>query len=251
MIDMSGKLHTIEVKNLKKNFKISKNKQISALNGISFNVKQGEIFGFIGPNGAGKTTTIKILLGFIPSTSGEVSIMGHDAESARFCVRIGYMPEDHSYYPHLKVKDFLKYLAELSFESGSVSEKVDKVIESFNLEKVYDRRLDDLSLGWNKKVALAAAFVDDPEIIVLDEPISGLDPIAVEELKSLLKECKTMNKTVLFSSHQLSEVEQIADSICIIDKGDIVKKGHIDELLSNSDAGSLKELFLNAVGEHS
>lgn len=244
-------MHTIEVKNLRKDFKISKNKQISALNGISFDVKQGEIFGFIGPNGAGKTTTIKILLGFIPSTSGEVSIMGHDAESARYNVRIGYTPEDHAYYPHLKVKDFLKYLAALSIESGSISESVDKVIESFNLEEVHDRRLDDLSLGWNKKVALAAAFVDDPEIIILDEPISGLDPIAVDELTALLRESKSMNKTILFSSHQLSEVEQIADSICIIDKGDIVKKGPIDELLSNSDAGSLKELFLNSVGDRS
>ncbi|MCH8307974.1 MAG: ABC transporter ATP-binding protein [Proteobacteria bacterium] len=147
---MSDKLHAIEIKNLKKDFIISKNKQVSALNEISFTVKQGEIFGFIGPNGAGKTTTIKILLGFIPSTSGEVSIMGYDAESARYNVRIGYTPEDHAYYPHLKVKDFLKYLAALSIESGSISERVDKVIESFKLEEVYERRLDDLSLGWNK-----------------------------------------------------------------------------------------------------
>jgi len=244
-------LHTIEIKNLQKNFKLSRKKQFTALNGISFSVEKGEIFGFIGPNGAGKTTTIKILLGFIPLTAGEVSIMGHDPESARFNVRIGYTPEDHSYYPHLKVKDFLKYLAELSLESGAISEKVDKVIESFNLERVYDRRMDDLSFGWNKKVALAAAFVDDPEIIVLDEPISGLDPVAVEEFTALLKESKTLKKTILFSSHQLSEVERIADTVCIIDRGNIVKKGHIDELLSNSNAATLNELFLSAVGEQS
>ena len=244
-------MHTIEVNHLKKYFKISKNRHISALNGISFTIDKGEIFGFIGPNGAGKTTTIKILLGFMPPTAGEVSIAGNDPESARFNVKIGYMPENHSYYPHLKVKEFLKYLAELSFQSGSISDRVDKVIESFNLEEVYDRRLDDLSLGWNKKVALAAAFIDDPEIIILDEPISGLDPIAVEELMELIKKSKNENKTILFSSHQLSEVEQIVDSICIIDKGEIIKKGHIDELLSSSDAGTLKELFLNAVGDHS
>lgn len=244
-------MHTIEVKNLKKDFELKKNKRISALNGISFNIEKGEIFGFIGPNGAGKTTTIKILLGFIPATAGEVSIMGNDPESARFKVRIGYMPEDHSYYPHLKVKDFLKYLAELSSDSDAITEKVEKVIESFNLEKVFDRRMDDLSRGWNKKVALAAAFVDDPELIVLDEPISGLDPIAVEEFTELLKESKAKNKTILFSSHQLSEVERIADRICIIDQGEIVKKGPIDDLLSNSNANSLNELFLSAVGDHS
>ena len=247
---MSEKLHAIEVKNLKKEFKISKNRQVSALNEISFTVNQGEIFGFIGPNGAGKTTTIKILLGFLPPTTGEISIMGHSPENARLNVRIGYMPEEHSYYPHLKVKIFLKYLAELSSDSNAIAEKVDKVIESFKLEKVYDRRMDDLSLGWNKKVALAAAFVDDPEIIILDEPISGLDPIAVEELTVLLKESKTKNKTILFSSHQLSEVERIADRICIINRGEIVKKGHIDDLLTKSDASSLNELFLSAVGDH-
>lgn len=243
-------MKTIEVKNLKKDFKLSKNRHISALNGISFSIEKGEIFGFIGPNGAGKTTAIKILLGFIQPTAGEVRIMGNEPEIARFNLRIGYMPEDHSYYPHLKVKDFLKYLAELSAEPDAIAEKVEKVIESFNLEKVYDRRMDDLSLGWNKKVALAAAFVDDPELIVLDEPTSGLDPIAVEEFTNLLKESKAKNKTILYSSHQLSEVERIADRICIIDRGEIVKKGHIDDLLSKSDANSLNELFLSAVGDH-
>lgn len=243
-------MQTIEVKNLKKDFKLSKNRHIFALNGISFSIEKGEIFGFIGPNGAGKTTAIKILLGFIQPTAGEVRIMGNEPEIARFNLRIGYMPEDHSYYPHLKVKDFLKYLAELSSDPDAITEKVEKVIESFNLEKVYDRRMDDLSLGWNKKVALAAAFVDDPELIVLDEPTSSLDPIAVEEFTDLLKESKAKNKTILYSSHQLSEVERIADRICIIDRGEIVKKGHIDDLLSKSDANSLNELFLSAVGDH-
>lgn len=243
-------MQTIEVKNLKKDFKLSKNRHIFALNGISFSIEKGEIFGFIGPNGAGKTTAIKILLGFIQPTAGEVRIMGNEPEIARFNLRIGYMPEDHSYYPHLKVKDFLKYLAELSAAPDAITEKVEKVIESFNLEKVYDRRMDDLSLGWNKKVALAAAFVDDPELIVLDEPTSSLDPIAVEEFTDLLKESKAKNKTILYSSHQLSEVERIADRICIIDRGEIVKKGHIDDLLSKSDANSLNELFLSAVGDH-
>ena len=114
-------MHAIEVKNLKKEFKISKNKQVSALNEISFTVNQGEIFGFIGPNGAGKTTTIKILLGFLPPTTGEIRVMGHNPENARLNVRIGYMPEEHSYYPHLKVKVFLKYLAELSSSRRAAS----------------------------------------------------------------------------------------------------------------------------------
>lgn len=237
----------IEIVNLKKRYATGRNSYVDALKGISLEIGEGEIFGYIGPNGSGKTTTIKILLDFIPFTEGDIKIMGHNYQNARFQVRIGYMPEDHSYYPHLRVKDFLGFLSGLTPGVNGKTDRTDKIIEEFKLEKVYNRRMGDISLGWRQKVALSAAFIDDPQIIILDEPTSGLDPVAVEEFSERLEEGRKGGKTILFSSHQLSEVERIADRIGILSEGKMLTTGTLDELLAESGADSLNELFLGSL----
>ncbi len=240
-------MSAIEIKNLRMTYNISRNRTLEALKGINLSVEEGEIYGYIGPNGAGKTTTLKLLLGFRSPTEGKMNLMGYPHDEARFHLRIGYMPEDHSYYPHLKVKQFLLYMSELSSIDHEVSERVDSVVEEFKLQKVYEKRMGDLSLGWRQKVALAAAFIDEPQILILDEPTSGLDPMSVEDFIATMESGKSKGQTILFSSHQLSNVEKIADKIGIIDKGEIIKTGTVQELLSSAGASTLNELFLDAM----
>ncbi len=240
-------LSAIEIKNLKKTYSAGSKKSVEALKGIDLTIEEGEIFGYLGPNGAGKTTTLKILLGFISPSEGSVKLMGYPHEEARFHIRIGYVPEDHSYYPHLKVKKFLNYMSELSSDDGNLMQRVEKVVEEFKLQKAYEKRMGDLSLGWRQKVALAAAFIDEPQLLILDEPTSGLDPESVEDFIATMKSGKSKDQTILFCSHQLSNVEKIADRIGIISKGEIVKTGSVQELLISSGSSTLNELFLETM----
>ena len=240
-------MNAIEIKNLKKTYTVDRKNSVEALKGIDLTVEEGEIFGYLGPNGAGKTTTLKILLGLISPTEGSVNLMGYQHEEARFHVRIGYVPEDHSYYPHLKVRQFLNYMSDLSSADGNLMERVEKVVEEVKLQKAYEKRMGDLSLGWRQKVALAAAFIDEPQLLILDEPTSGLDPESVEDFIATMKNGKSKGQTILFCSHQLSEVEKIADRISIISKGEIVKTGGVQELLTDSGASTLNELFLETM----
>ena len=240
-------MSAIEIRNLKKTYTVGRKKSVEALKGIDLNIEEGEIFGYLGPNGAGKTTTLKILLGFIPPSEGSVTLMGYPHEEARFHVRIGYVPEDHSYYPHLKVKRFLSYMSELSSVKGDLMGRVEKVVEEFKLQKAFEKRMSDLSLGWRQKVALAAAFIDEPQLLILDEPTSGLDPMSVEDFVTTMKNGKSKGQTFLFSSHQLSDVEKIADRLGIISEGEIIKTGNVRELLTSTGASTLNELFLEAM----
>ena len=240
-------LNAIDIQNLKKTYFSGRKNSVEALKGIDLTVEEGEIFGYLGPNGAGKTTTLKILLGFISPTEGSVNLMGYPHEEARFHLRIGYVPEEHSFYPHLKLKQFLSYMSELTSVDGNLMERVDKVVEEFKLQKAYEKRMGDLSLGWRQKAALAAAFIDDPQLLILDEPTSGLDPMGVDDFFTTLKKGKSNGQTILFSSHQLSDVEKIADRIGIISKGEIIKIGNVQELLTSAGASTLNELFLETM----
>ncbi|MBM7824778.1 ABC-2 type transport system ATP-binding protein [Arcanobacterium pluranimalium] len=232
---------TILINDLHKAFGSTK-----ALNGMTFSVKPGELFGFVGSNGAGKTTTMRIILGVLQADSGEVLL---DGKPLTFANRqhFGYMPEERGLYPRMKVGEQLEYLAILQ---GLTPADARKAMEYWTERLgVAGRRKDQvqaLSLGNQQRVQLAAALIHNPQVLVLDEPFSGLDPLAVNAMSEVLKEKIAEGATVVFSSHQLDLVERLCDRVGICSQGRIVSEGSIDELRTtdqrlytiSSDAGA-------------
>ena len=216
---------------------ISKNYgSLRALTDISFEVADGEIFGFVGSNGAGKTTTMRIALGVLAADSGNVSIDGHpvDLETRK---RIGYMPEERGLYPKMKVGEQLSYLARLH---GLSKAAADSAVTRWTARLGVEGRLGDtvsqLSLGNQQRVQLAAALVHDPAVLVLDEPFSGLDPVAVDVMSDVLKEKAAEGVPVLFSSHQLALVESLCDRVGIIVSGSMRALGSVGQLQERANA---------------
>ena len=209
----------IEVKNL-----VKKYENHVAVDGLSFTVEQGQIYGFLGPNGAGKSTTMNIMTGYIGATSGEVLINGHDIlkEPELAKVSIGYLPEMPPLYTDMTVMEYLKFVAELKkIPKKAIEESVDEVVEMVQLEDVKMRLIKNLSKGYKQRVGLAQAIIGFPEIIILDEPMVGLDPKQIIEIRELIREL-AQNHTVILSSHILAEVREICDHIMIISKGKLV-----------------------------
>ena len=217
----------IEIYNLSKYY--GKHRGIE---GVSFTVEKGEVFGFIGPNGAGKTTTIRILLALIHPTGGNAKIFGKDCikNSHEIAKNIGYVPSEAFYYENMTVKELLKYSAELY--QKDCYEKMNELVERLKLD--IKRKITDLSFGNKKKVGIVAALQHSPELIILDEPTNGLDPLIKEEFFKILKEEKQNGATILYSSHVLSEVQKICDKVAIIKEGTIIDVQSISELRKNS-----------------
>ncbi len=188
---------------------------------VSFNVKEGEIFGFIGPNGAGKSTTIRTLLTLIYPTSGSATIFGKDCVqfAPEIKKEIGYLPSEVFYYDNMKVIDLLKYSA--SFYKKDCSERIKYLSEAMDLDLT--RKIDDLSFGNKKKVGIVQGLLHEPKLIILDEPTSGLDPLMQQKFFELLKEENKKGATILFSSHILGEVQKLCDRVAIIKEGQIIK----------------------------
>jgi ABC-2 type transport system ATP-binding protein len=212
---------------------------VVALDGASFTVAEGRILGFLGPNGAGKTTTMRAIFGLVRPDRGEVRWKGK-AVGPQERARFGYMPEERGLYPKMKVGDQLVYFAELSGLSGTAAkDAAGKWLERLSLADRADARLEELSHGNQQRVQLAAALVHDPELVVLDEPFSGLDPIGVESLAELLVQTAATGVAVVFSSHQLDLVEDVCQDVVIIDHGTIVLAGVVEELKAASPHRSL------------
>ncbi len=203
---------------------------VAALDGCTFSVRPGRLTGFLGPNGAGKTTAMRTVFGLVELDAGVVRWRGAPiaaAERARF----GYMPEERGLYPRMRVRDQLVYLGELCGRTRhDVSRNVDTWLERLGLADRARDRLDALSHGNQQRVQLIGALVNEPELLVLDEPFSGLDPLAMESMAGLLAELTTAGATVLFSSHQLDLVEDLCEDVVIIDHGRIVRAGALEEL---------------------
>ncbi|MEK4536481.1 ABC transporter ATP-binding protein [Peribacillus butanolivorans] len=220
-------MNVIEIKNLTKTYGKSR-----GISDISFNVEQGEIFGFIGPNGAGKSTTIRTLLSLIYPTSGSATIFGKD------CIRfapeikkeIGYLPSEVFYYDNMKVKELLKYSA--SFYKKDCSKRIKDLAEIMDLD--LNKKIDDLSLGNKKKVGIVQGLLHEPKLIILDEPTSGLDPLMQQKFFELLEEENKKGATILFSSHILSEVQRLCNRVAIIKEGKIVTVEKISTLQENN-----------------
>ncbi|MGH8688551.1 MAG: ABC transporter ATP-binding protein [Burkholderiales bacterium] len=217
----------IRIENLAKTFGAKR-----AVDGVSFAVERGEVLGFLGPNGAGKSTTMRMITGFLPPTSGRVSVGGHDvAESPLEAKRlIGYLPEAAPSYPEMTVEGFLDFAAQMRGLAGAARRKaIARVVELCFLESVFAQSIDTLSKGYRHRTCLAQALIHDPEVLILDEPTDGLDPNQKYEMRNLIRELgKT--KAIIFSTHILEEVDAACTRAMIIDRGRIVASGTPDEL---------------------
>jgi ABC-2 type transport system ATP-binding protein len=208
-------------------------RKVVAVSDLSFEVRRGEIFGFLGPNGAGKTTTIKMLMGLIAPSAGSMEILGVPAPSPPVMARVGFLPETPYVYPYLSAREFVTLCGRLSGLKGRpLHDRVVRVLERVGLGHAIDRAARSLSKGMLQRVALGAALVHDPELLVLDEPMSGLDPVGRKEVRDLIVEEKHRGRTVFFSSHILSDVEMLCDRVSILRKGEVVVAGALRDLLS-------------------
>ncbi|WP_018590676.1 ABC transporter ATP-binding protein [Terrisporobacter glycolicus] len=214
----------LEVRKIRKSF--SENE---VLHGISFSVESGKALGLLGRNGAGKTTTIRILMDVFKANSGEILIDGKKFEPRNY--QIGYLPEERGLYPKKKVTEQIVYLAQLRGMTAKNAKESTKIwLKKLGIEEYANRTLDSLSKGNQQKVQLGQTLVCDPEIVILDEPFSGLDPVNAQILKDTVRELISQNKLVIFSSHQMSYVEEFCEDIVIINKGEIVLSGNLKDI---------------------
>jgi ABC-2 type transport system ATP-binding protein len=206
------------------------------LHGISFSVREGEIFGFVGPNGAGKTTTLKILMGLIRPSAGAASILGHDVGETSFRRHVGFLPENPYFYDFLTGREILRFYARLSgVPHAGLRARVDTLLEWVDLASAADARLRTYSKGMLQRIGIAQALVHDPSVVFLDEPMSGLDPIGRKEVRDLILRLRSEGKTVFMSTHILSDVEMVCDRVAIIVRGRIRFEGATHEFLAGGE----------------
>jgi len=227
---------SIEVKNLFKYYG-----QQAAVNDVSFSVKQGEILGFLGPNGAGKSTTMKIITGFIPSHSGEVTVCGLKVGVDNLEARklIGYLPENNPLYLDMYVKEYLEFVGGI-YRIKKLKSRVNEMIDAVGLGIEQNKKIGALSKGYRQRVGLAQAIIHDPKVLILDEPTSGLDPNQLVEIRELIRTIGK-EKTVMFSTHIMQEAEAICDRLVIINKGRIVAN---DKALSLQDTNEEQTIYI-------
>ena len=216
----------LELRDLRKSFG---DKEI--LRGISLVANSGHAFGMLGRNGAGKTTTIRIIMGIFGADSGQVLVDGVPIEKAKKQIKIGYMPEERGLYPKRNIHEQMIYFGRLRGLEAHVAKKRSRyLLEQLDAEEYLDKQLDALSKGNQQKIQLAIAVINDPDIIILDEPLSGLDPVNAVKLKEMIEDLVARGKVVLFSSHQMDYVEEFCRQICIVRSGELVLNGDLDEI---------------------
>jgi ABC-2 type transport system ATP-binding protein len=236
----------ISVTNLKKHFGAA-----YVLKGIDLSFEKGQIIGYIGPNGAGKSTTIKILTGIIPDFEGEVNILGMDIRKQALEIkqRVGYIPEQAAIYEVLTPLEYLTFVGRLySLEQSVINKKSSELLRIFSLSDKADMRMNGFSKGMKQKVLLISGLMHNPEIIFLDEPLSGLDANAVILVKEILSQLKQAGKTIFYSSHIMDVVEKISDRIIIIDQGKVIADGTFESLKDKAHLGSLESVFTSLTG---
>ena len=231
----------IKIENLTKQYGVQK-----AVDDISFEVKTGEILGFLGPNGAGKSTTMKMITQYLPSDGGSIFINNQPIESQDIKKNIGYLPEHNSLYEDMPVMDYLKFMAMLQGVSKhSVAERIKEMIIVCGLDVEKHKKIGELSKGYRQRVGLAQAMIHDPEILILDEPTTGLDPNQIVEIRELIKKLGS-SKTVILSTHILPEVEATCDRILIINKGKIVADGTAEALRKTAQGSQVLQVRITA-----
>src|SRR5438132_5273274 len=224
----------IEIDNLTKDYETGflRKRKVRALDGLSLTVESGQIFGFLGANGAGKTTTLKLLMRLIYPTAGTARILGRAIGDVGMHARIGYLPENPYFYDYLTAREFLNYCGQLFGQDSSTREqRTEHLLTRVNVEKKsWDRQLRKFSKGMLQRVGLAQALVNDPAVVFLDEPMSGLDPIGRREVRDLIAALRTEGKTVFMCSHILADIEVLCDGVAILKCGRLAHAGSLDEL---------------------
>ncbi|MEM6778732.1 MAG: ABC transporter ATP-binding protein [Planctomycetota bacterium] len=227
----------IETRNLSKIYRdFWGRKKVHALKSLDIEVKRGEIFGLLGPNGSGKSTTIKLILGLLFPTSGRVLVFDQDASETKKNERIGYLPEESYLYKFLTADETLDFYGRLFDLSGAERRRrVEDLIDLVGLRGAKSRQLKEYSKGMTRRVGLAQALINDPDLILLDEPTTGLDPIGTREMKDLILGLRDQGKTVLLCSHQLADVQDVCDRVAILHQGELKELGRVSELLKVQD----------------
>ena len=233
----------LEIKNLHKRYG-----KFYAVNDLNLSIQEGEIFGFVGPNGAGKSTTMKIICGLLTATSGEVKVDGVDAlrHNNKIKEKIGYMPDFFGVYDDLKVDEYLDFYASIyKIKDANRHKTISDLLELVDLGHKKDAYVDNLSRGMKQRLCLARSLIHNPKLLILDEPASGLDPRARVEMKAILKNLKDMGKTILISSHILSELAEMCTSIGVIDNGKLVISGTVSEIMQQIYSKKLIKIKVN------
>jgi ABC-2 type transport system ATP-binding protein len=221
---------------------------VQAVQGVDLDVKEGEIFGFIGPNGAGKTTTIKVLTGLVLPTAGEAWVSDIPVSDPNSRARLGFLPEGTFFHDYLSGREFLDFHgALLGLPKEVRRERIPKLLERVGLAAAAERQIRRYSKGMRQRVGLAQALISDPDLVILDEPMSGLDPLGRKDVRDVILSLRDEGKTVFFSSHILEDAEVICDQVAIILSGRVVKQGYLDELLGQELVGS--ELTVEGIPE--
>ena len=241
----------IETRNLRKVYRdFWGREKVRALNALDLEIRRGEIFGLLGPNGSGKSTTIKLLLGLLFPTSGQALVFDRDASDVEKNERIGYLPEESYLYKFLSAEETLDFYGRLfDMNAATRRDRVNELIQMVGLDWAKRRQLREYSKGMTRRIGLAQALINDPELILLDEPTTGLDPIGTREMKDLIVKLREEGKTVLMCSHLLADVQDVCDRIAILHQGDLKELGRVDSLLTVRDVTQVQARGLSSEAE--
>jgi len=227
----------VEIRDLVKDFRTSFRKQkLRAVDGVSIRIMPGEVYGLIGPNGSGKSTTMKALLGLVAPTSGQCAIFGKDSLKVDSRQDVGFLPENPYFYKHLSGAETLRFYGKLCGQKGKMlDERVNELLALVDLEDARDRRIGGYSKGMLQRIGLAQALVQDPRLVILDEPTAGVDPVGSRQIRDLIMKLRERGITVFLCSHLLEQVQEVCDHVGIIFRGKLVKEGRLEDLIAIED----------------
>ena len=247
----NGSVPAIEISGLTKDFRIGiRGVKLRAVDNVSFRVNAGEIFGLLGPNGSGKSTTLKIILGLFRPTSGSCRIFGHESTETAARREVGFLPEAPYFYGYLSGRELVRFYARIAgVPAKQLDEAVEKALETTGMTEAADRRVKTYSKGMLQRIGVAQAIVHDPQLVILDEPTAGIDPVGSAEIGECILAMKKRGKTVVLCSHLLGQVENICDRIAIMNRGKLVVTGTLDNVLTRRDQTTLTISGLDTFSE--
>lgn len=231
-------MNAIEITGLSKQFKGKRMTKVNALNGLELSISEGEVFGFLGPNGAGKSTTIKLIMGLLQPTSGTALIMGIDASKPESRRNVGFLPENPAFYDYLTAEEYIAFVGtQFKMEAKLLAKRSEEVLKRLDLWEARKRQMRGYSKGMVQRVGLAQTLVHDPDIYILDEPMSGLDPIGRALVKDIILDLKAAGKSVFFSTHITDDVEKVCDRVGVINKGELLVVDSVENILQRGIQG--------------
>lgn len=244
----------LEISGLKKVYRygFAKRNSVVAVDGLNLAVRRGEILGFLGPNGAGKTTTIKMTMGFLKPTDGKISVLGESAQNWWVRNSIGFLPENPSIYPYLNGYQALMAVGRMfSLNGRAIRQRIESLSEQLGLDRELKIPLQKHSKGMTQRIGLAQALINNPDLVILDEPMSGLDPIGRKMFRETIMKLKSEGKTVFFSSHILSDIEMLCDRVTILNRGKLIMDAKMADILkqqNENNGKTLEQIFMEKVG---